>query len=169
MTTIAPSPLSNAAIAEYAKRVAEAHGEYEAPRRLDLMRLVSTLGGRVETSMDILAPEALTVHQAGNFTVHLPPLTSDRRDRFTIAHELGHYFLHYLYPHQDGPMAFGRGSRNRAETQANVFASSLLMPADAFKQAAAQHGNDWWRIGEEFGVSPSAASVRAQVLGLIDR
>lgn len=167
MSTIAPSPLSNSAIAEYAKRVAEAHGEYVQGSRLDVKRLVGALGGRVETSMDIVAPEALTVHEPGNFTVHLPPLTSDRRDRFTIAHELGHYFLHYLHPEEQGRMAFGRGSRNRAETQANIFASSLLMPADAFIEAAGRYGNDWWRVGDEFGVSPSAASVRAQVLGLI--
>lgn len=167
MSFIAPSPLSNSAITEYARRVAQAHGEYEQGNRIDLKRLVNVLGGRVETSMGIVAPEALTVYEPGNFTIHLPPLTSDRRDRFTIAHELGHYFLHYLHPQERGQMAFGRGSRNRAETQANVFASSLLMPADAFRKAIGRYGHDWWQIGDEFGVSPSAASVRAQVLGLL--
>lgn len=164
--TLTPSPLSNAAIAEYAERVAEAHGEYLSGNRVDLERLVGRLGGRIQTSLDILNHEALTVHERGNFTVHLPPLTSDRRDRFTIAHELGHYFLHYLHPGESGPKGFARGSRNRAETQANIFASSLLMPRQQFVEAVDRYGQDWWRIGDEFGVSPSAASVRAQVLGL---
>lgn len=162
-----PSPLSNSAIAEYAERVAEAHGQYEAAGRVDLQALLGRLGGRVQTSMDIAAPEALTVYEHGNFTVHLPPLTSDRRDRFTIAHELGHYFLHYLYPKANGLMSFGRGSQNRAETQANVFASSLLMPAGPFRASVERHGKDWWKVGDEFGVSPKAAEVRANVLRII--
>lgn len=154
------------AIAEYAERVARAHGQYETANRVDLHGLVARLGGRVETSPDITAPEALTVNEEGNFTVHLPPLTSDRRDRFTIAHELGHYFLHYLHAGTAAPMTFGRGSRNRAETQANVFASALLMPEQAFRDSVTRHGKDWWAIGDDFGVSPRAAEVRASVLGI---
>lgn len=93
-------------------------------------------------------------------------MTSNRRDRFTIAHELGHYFLHYLEPEVDGPRTFGRGERNRAETQANIFAAALLMPTEFFRQAHKRFGNDWWTLAEIFGVSPKAAEVRAQVLGL---
>ena len=165
MPTIEASPLSNRAIAEYAERVGEAHNAYSDEGRLALDSLVERLGGRIETSREFIAPEALTVYGKGQFTVHLPPLTSDRRDRFTVAHELGHYFLHYLHAGQAEPMTFGRGARNRAETQANVFASSLLMPAAQFRAAIQRYGADWWRIGDVFGVSPSAAEVRAQVLG----
>lgn len=53
--TLTPSPLSNAAIAEYAERVAEAHGEYVSGNRVDLDRLVGRLGGRIQTSLDIPA------------------------------------------------------------------------------------------------------------------
>lgn len=130
------------------------------------MQLVRELGGRVEESRALVAPEALTVYGPGEFTVHLPLVTSERRDRFTVAHELGHYFLHYLYPRLEGARSFGRGGRDRAETEANVFASSLLMPEVKFREAVARHGRDWWTVADVFGVSPSAASVRAQVLGI---
>ncbi|WPM81138.1 ImmA/IrrE family metallo-endopeptidase [Brucella pseudintermedia] len=50
------------------------------------------------------------------------------RDRFTVAHELGHFFLH-----TDIPMARAAPSDNIAvfrlsEPQANQFAAELLMP-----------------------------------------
>lgn len=165
-TELRPSPLSNSAIAEYAERVARHHKVYGPSGKLDIDRLVKTLGGRVEVSRALFAPEALTVNSPSDFVVHLPPVTSNRRDRFTIAHELGHYFLHYLHEGKEGPAGFGRGQRNRAETQANVFASSLLMPEVEFRAAASRLGNDWWAVADVFGVSPAAAEVRAQVLGL---
>lgn len=160
------SPLSNRSIAEYAERVGKHHQIYSSDGRADLDRLLHALGGRIEVSPSFVADEALTVYEPGNFVVHLPPLTSDRRDRFTVAHELGHYFLHYLYAKRDDHTSFARGSRNRAETQANYFAASLLMPSEPFKAAHSQSGDDWWAIGNLFGVSPRAAEVRAEVLGL---
>lgn len=159
------SPLSNRAISAYAERVGKHHEVY-AEGRADLGKLLNALGGKVDVSDSFFAQEALTVHEPGNFVVHLPPMTSDRRDRFTIAHELGHYFLHYLYPKKGEAMSFGRGARNRAETQANVFAASLLMPADLFCDAHHRLGSDWWALADAFGVSPRAAEVRAQVLGI---
>ncbi|PZO60056.1 MAG: XRE family transcriptional regulator [Leifsonia xyli] len=162
----AASSLSNRAIAEYAERVGVHHNVYSPSGRADVSELVAVLGGRVEESNALVAPEALTVYEPGRFTVHLPLVTSDRRDRFTIAHELGHYFLHYLYPKHESAQVFGRGERNRAETEANVFASSLLMPEQKFRDAVRAYGTDWWKVADVFGVSPSAASVRAQVLGI---
>jgi predicted transcriptional regulator len=158
--------LTNSAVAEYAERVGAHHKIYASSGSADIAQLVAALGGRVETSSALLAPEALTVHERGRFTIHLPALTSDRRDRFTIAHELGHYFLHYLLPGETGEKKFGRGSQNRPETEANIFAASLLMPAQAYQRAFEEHGNDWWQLGEVFGVSPRSAEVRAEVLGL---
>ncbi|MEN0083162.1 MAG: ImmA/IrrE family metallo-endopeptidase [Leifsonia sp.] len=163
---ITASPLSSSAIAEYAERVAEHHQVFGDRNRADLESLVRTLGGRIDVSSSFLAEEALTVRGPRDFTVHLPPMTSNRRDRFTIAHELGHYFLHYLQPGHEDPLLFGRGQRNRAETQANYFAASLLMPAERFRRAFAQCGGDMWELADEFDVSPRAAEVRAQVLGL---
>lgn len=162
----AESRLSNAAIAEYAERVAEHHDIFANRRSADVKGLVRTLGGRVTVAESFSATEALTVFEPGNFIVHLPPMTSDRRDRFTIAHELGHYFLHYLHPGHATPERFGRGARNRAETQANYFAAALLMPSTRFRETFKALEGDVWDVADAFEVSPRAVEVRAQALGL---
>lgn len=150
----------------YAERIGEHHGVFANGTTADLDRLVRNLGGRVDVASSFSAAEALTVYAPGNFVIHLPPMTSDRRDRFTIAHELGHYFLHYLQPDLTGPETFGRGSRSPMETQANYFAAALLMPSERFTQVFRRHRGDSWSVADAFGVSPRAVEVRAQVLGI---
>ncbi|MDO5052103.1 MAG: ImmA/IrrE family metallo-endopeptidase [Pseudoclavibacter sp.] len=161
-----PAKLSSAAVAEYAERVGKHHGIYDDRGRADIEALLERLGGRVEASPSMVAHEALVVEERGRFRVVLPPATSARRDRFTIAHELGHYFLHYLLPKKSGPERFRRGARNRAETQANIFAASLLMPSGPFREAVERHDGDWHAVAAVFDVSPRAAEVRAEVLGI---
>ncbi|MCO7238395.1 ImmA/IrrE family metallo-endopeptidase [Aeromicrobium sp. CnD17-E] len=157
------SNLTNATIANYAERVGQVYEVYDEDGRADLDALLKKLGGTVEYESD---GESLHVDKVGRFTVFIPRFTSQRRDRFTIAHELGHYFLHYVVAKEAASKAFARGGRNRAETEANVFASALLMPANEFRRAFHEFGGDAWALAERFEVSPAAAEVRAQVLGL---
>ncbi len=164
--TINASALSRSAICDYAELVAEKHGIFTGGDYADLDALVKNLGGKIDVATSFVAPEALTVRGERDFTVHLPPVTSHRRDRFTIAHELGHYFLHYLQPRVQGSRSFGRGERNRVETQANYFAGALLMPSERFIRAWKRCDGDAWSVADQFGVSASAAAVRAQSLGL---
>jgi Zn-dependent peptidase ImmA (M78 family) len=159
----AASGLSYTAIREYAEQIGRAHSVYDDQGRMDVLTLVNALGGRVVV---VNTTESLHVDDDGSFVVYVPPTTSSRRDRFTIAHELGHYFLHWLYPRVGRAMSYDRGGRNRMETEANVFASSLLMPEQAFRAAHEQYGGDVWDLASHFDVSPAAADVRCQVLGL---
>ncbi|NMF27969.1 ImmA/IrrE family metallo-endopeptidase [Cellulosimicrobium aquatile] len=158
-----PAGLQNSAIAAYAERVGTNYSIYDSSGQADISALLNALGGRIEYSD---RPEASHVWEKGNFVVFIPNSTSRRRDRFTIAHELGHYFLHYLYPKRSGEMSFGRGGRNRAETEANVFASALLMPDAPFRRAWRELGADEWHVARRFDVSPAAAQVRASILNL---
>lgn len=162
-STTEASNLSTQAIQKYAETVADHYGIHGASGSADLDTLLDKLGGRVKYSD---GPEALHVDGPGNFDVSIPSFTSARRDRFTLAHELGHYFLHYLYPKVEGPKSFARGDRNRAETQANVFASSLLMPEAKYTAAFKKYDGDIMSLAVHFDVSPDAARVRASVLGL---
>ncbi|MFJ9313758.1 ImmA/IrrE family metallo-endopeptidase [Pimelobacter simplex] len=164
-----PSNLSYNAISAYAERVGERHKIY-TDGVADVHRLVRKLGGRVAHSN---GDESLRVRSDSDFTVYVPETTSPRRDRFTIAHELGHYFLHYLLPRRhaeeledEEELRFARGGRNRAETEANVFAASLLMPETEFRKIYRQFDKDAWSTALHFDVSPAAAEVRAQVLAL---
>ena len=62
-------------------------------------------------------------------------------NHFTIAHELGHYFLpdhpDKLFPFGDGKheSQAGFSSNDEWEKQADFFASALLMPSDLFQEA----------------------------------
>lgn len=162
MSEIAASKLSYDSIREYAARVGDQHQVYNNAGRADIDGLVKSLGGTISYGHR----EALVVYAPNEFEISLPELTSARRDRFTTAHELGHYFLHYRLPRLSGRREFGRGKRNTLETQANVFASALLMPEEHFRVAFADCQGDDWKLSRIFDVSPDAAAVRSQVLGL---
>jgi len=158
-----PSALSYGAIRDYAEMVGKHYNIHAGDSPADMAALVRQLGGKIvyaDTS------ESLHVDGRGDFTIFLPESTSVRRDKFTLAHELGHYFLHYVHQEQTDERRFERGSRNTAETQANVFAASLLMPEQEFRSAWSALGGATWQLAERFGVSPAAVTVRCQVLGL---
>lgn len=69
---------------------------------------------------------------------------SDERKRFTIAHELGHLFLHKNAVNYDqgGIMLFRDGHSSEGtdhrEVQANRFAAELLMPEQDIRQDLAK-------------------------------
>jgi len=84
-------------------------------------------------------------------------LNSNRsRERFTLAHELGHYFLRHgryivreLCDESDfskilSPME-DKNAISRLEFQANYFAANLLMPKNNFI-------NDFWKFANEIGL-----------------
>lgn len=50
------------------------------------------------------------------------------RQRFTLAHELGHYALGHASSPRDTPANFSTGVVDKAERLANLFAGDLLMP-----------------------------------------
>lgn len=168
MTVQTPSQLSHSAIRDYAEKVGEHHAIYSEEGRADLERLVENLQMTVKysDSNPSSSIESSEVDDEKRMTIYLPTMTSSRRDRFTIAHEIAHFFLHYLHAGHQGRMSFGRGESNRAETQANVFASSLLMPESQFRSAHRELNGDPDLLAIRFGVSPVAARVRSSVLSL---
>lgn len=101
------------------------------------------------------------------------------RQRFTLAHELGHYLLHSKSSRVfiDASPVFFRDERaaegtDPREIEANRFAAELLMPEallretvrrqpiDAFDERAVQ------RLAARFGVSSQAMTIRLATLGL---
>lgn len=162
------SRLSYSAIATYAEQIARENDVIDEGGAVDVYALLKKLGGEIVVDDRV---ESLEVREPGDFTVFIPTHTSRLRDRFTIAHELGHYFLHYRAPerHRVGERksTFTRLGRNVSETQANVFASNLLMPAEKFKATFERFGRDMAAVAQHFGVSVPAAKVRAEYLGLV--
>lgn len=141
----------------------------------DIHKLVETIGGSVE-AQDTLTedPEksgSLYVESADSFKIIVPAHTSLLRDRFTIAHELGHFVVHYLWKRKNGGLnadtmvALRKGS-DRVEWEANWFAAAFLMPAGPFAKALEEANNSLSEVAVKFGVSTSAAEIRAKQLGL---
>jgi hypothetical protein len=72
--------------------------------------------------------------------------SSEGFKRFTVAHELGHYFMDghplHLFPSGQGVHQSESGfiSKDAYEREADAFAASLLMPKHLFKDAIAKAG-----------------------------
>ena len=108
-------------------------------------------------------PESLVVDADGVCEFFLPRHTSPARDRFTVAHELGHLFLH----HREGMgvARYNRSGTDLAEVEANWFAAAFLMPEGPFLEDV-RLGTPIATIARSFRVSVAAADVRAKSLGI---
>lgn len=70
-----------------------------------------------------------------------------QRQRFTVAHELGHYFLHRELRNTFVDETFARsGNTNQIEREANAFAAALLMPKKLIFEAI--QNKNWENIDD---------------------
>ena len=102
------------------------------------------------------------------------------RQRFTVAHELGHYLLHPhgrdLYVDKDFVVHFRDSNSSKGfdsqEVEANHFAAELLMPNDRVVREFVENQFDiddeaaLRRLAAAFDVSPIAMAIRLTTLGL---
>lgn len=90
------------------------------------------------------------------------------RQRFTIAHEIGHHVHGDLDAPRDTTEQFRARSRDPREIAANRFAAALLMPAALVKHLVLeQHVYDLHRLAKTFGVSTAAMEFRLKAVGLL--
>jgi hypothetical protein len=154
-----------------------ATGRLTLPIDLDLVRqlLPDTPLGRGNT---IKAPADLTWNASEGALVRNPdkleewgifvnPKARPERQRFTIAHELGHFVLHrasqasFLCDKES--VYAGIDGLKQIEREADDFASNLLMPGDMLRDRITGKRIDFHLIGElahEFGVSLESMSIR---------
>ena len=108
---------------------------------------------------------SLIIYPDRSFKIQLSPTTSPLRDNFTIAHELGHFFLHYNYNEPpDEEVIFTRYGSGPFEWQANRFAAAFFMPADEFRSARKQFRDNIFLIASHFEVSQIAAEKRMEYI-----
>ena len=172
MSTITtPANLNNEAIEAIAEAARRAFNFESADK---IKSVVKSIGGSFKYDWNGTSDGALDVRALGDFTIELSPFTSDLRDVFTIAHELGHYVLHYpLSPEKTNGDVFHAKREpasdpcgQRAEIEANRFAAAFLMPADDFRQQWNERGRNAAEVALHYGVSKSAAETRAKSLRL---
>jgi len=152
--------------------------EYDDPRAHELReRYTATFGGDelpvpVESIAEDLLGLAVEVREMDESGMLLPAerrilvnaAEPEPRQRFTIAHELGHWICQCLEgtvkPVYCRAEEIGVDQEARAlEREANIFAANLVMPEAHVREA---HGEN------RFGVSDEAHVWRLYNLGLVD-
>jgi predicted transcriptional regulator len=129
--------------------------------------LVERLQGVITYANDPLQLEdgSLFVYGPSDFLIRVSTFTGPERDRFTIAHELGHYVVHSKLG-KIAPMRAERFGSERVEWEANWFAAAFLMPQEDFRATCAKYANDPNLVAARYLVSPKAASIRMEALNI---
>ncbi|WP_295214685.1 ImmA/IrrE family metallo-endopeptidase [uncultured Brevundimonas sp.] len=171
-TQAEPSWLTKPQVHEIGESIAK---ELDYKPGQDLTDIVEKAGGtiRIQSTLgdDPEHTGSLYVDDLDDFKIIVPSHTSLLRDRFTVAHELGHYYLHYVWPREIGKdipkkiVALRKGS-NRIEWEANWFAAAFLMPAKKFRKSFEESKGNTVLLANQFHVSQRAIEVRSQDLAL---
>ena len=117
------------------------------------------------------------------FIIYKSGELSNYRENFTIAHELGHIFLHFSNKHKfftdelnsklDNKQIAARGLKKelyhnfQLEREANNFAAELLMPKDEIIRLFDEFYYDIYKFANFMEVSYQAMEIRLKNLGLI--
>jgi hypothetical protein len=126
-------------LSDYAEDVWRCHGS-DCPVQVEDIVKQLKLGPSYGDFGD--AFDGLLEHRGGRFHIFCN-ITGDLypehpRVRFTLGHELGHYFIdEHRIPLANGlpphPSFIDNPENNPAEDEANAFSAGLLMPTDAFR------------------------------------
>ncbi len=107
------------------------------------------------------------VPESDNWELLINKKHHPNRQRYTIAHEIGHYLLHRHLQVEFQDRIFFRGAeRSKEELQANSFASEVLIPESDFRQMVSEGKNKVDELAKTFGVSTLALRIRAKNLGM---
>lgn len=132
-----------------------------------LVSLARSLGAVVEFVHDL--PEDVSgmvvQEKGGNPAIFIDAGDPPTRQRFTLAHEIGHLIERQVYA-EDDEYSFvdyrKSGKRSLQEFFANEFAGSLLMPEKEFRSAIDEVGPVLTAL--KFGVSVPAVNERKRRL-----
>ena len=155
---------SSADIRRQVVRLLQSAGVSREP--VSLRDVVSALNLEVvQTTGEPFLGEAALQPLGDGHAIVVRGASNERRRRFTIAHEVGHFVLH------PGRLAPERGGAVNAawqlqEREADQFAAELLMPEDLVREAVHQHGGDVSRLADRFEVSRPAMQARLRWLGI---
>ena len=97
-----------------------------------------------------------------------------KRQRFTLAHELGHYLNGHQYFDEGGKMLEEMefdftNPLHKQEKEANLFASELLIPKDFLIKDIDQIGLNIDKLTEKYEVSEQAMWIRLTTLRLAEK
>lgn len=134
----------------------------------NLTRVGERLAGVLEGN-----PDCPVIH----FEQYDPPV----RQRFSIAHELGHYYLHAKPNASNAAIVYQRcvqrrvdseaplddAEANDIEAEADAFAGAFLLPTDEVRADLAHFGTCIAFLAERYGVSEATVRRRLKTLELV--
>lgn len=157
-------------IAELAEFIADEHWTDDG---IEPLQIAKAKGISVSFNDYRDAFDGLLEHRAGRFHIYGNLNRLDRPDspraRFTLGHELGHYFIDdHRHALEGGHVPSHKSrcdyeSKNPVEREADNFASNLLLPERRFKKAAARMCPGLGGIlalAEQFRTSITSTAVR---------
>lgn len=158
-------------VAERALNVFHAGGLYSYP--IDPVTIARSLGINVYTGdyENNVSGMIARMEHHGDINMFINRRDAAVRQRFTTAHELGHYFAILQDPtYDEGPFIHKRDELSACGTDvdeifANQFAAALLMPAREVKELHAI-GMDEFDLASRFHVSHSSMAHRLKNLAL---
>lgn len=104
----------------------------------------------------------------GQPVIYFNPAEVPTRQRFTIAHELGHHAMAHGPRPRDGAAAFNLMNYDPIEASANRFAAELLMPEATVRlMASNKNYASVQSLASAFNVSEVAMKYRLKNLGII--
>lgn len=147
---------------------------------VDIDVVIENMGGTLveDPNLDSFADGKIRKVSERGFEIVIPPHQSPQRRKFTIAHELGHLFLHMgymtnikIWEEQDN-YVFYRNGNSKMERQANEFAAAFLMPKEEYEEIMNKCSDGKMvhtsEIAKYFDVSVDTASNRGKWLGLLE-
>ena len=146
----------------------------------NLNEIIKKLGGTIIFNSFCDSKSKVIKTSSNNFEIQLNNIFNSADISFFIAHELGHLFLHMKYLinptfWESIPNGFSHDYNNNLpyailENEADLFASSFLMPKDEFiKIVYKTSDNSYYypsQIAEYFNVTIQLAKFRGKNLGL---
>jgi hypothetical protein len=149
-----------------ARDVLNAAGIKETP--VDLERVLAYLRLHHERPWHLSTDvwDALTRPTRGRTRLKRQERAPTARERWRLAHEIGHHVLH-----GGEPVRTVQWEKNELELEADVFAAELLMPAGALEKAVkGMEGHiDIEEAARAFRVGRQEMEKRLRQLGLLDR
>ncbi|MGX2088593.1 ImmA/IrrE family metallo-endopeptidase [Xanthomonas axonopodis] len=132
------------------------------PLPVDPFEIASKVGLTVVPFMD-----ASGWYKPSEKRIYFNPSEPFVRQRFTVAHELGHHFLAHGDRPRDTSTSFGL-SADYVEVAANRFAAELLMPIGSVQMLVVDHNiTNISTLAQHFDVSEMAMMYRLKNLGYL--
>ena len=162
-------PRTTATIREEATELLEKHGVSKPP--VPVEQIAESLGARVRFSPHEGELAGMLMRGNGQTVIGVNSLHHVNRQRFTIAHEIGHLLLHKGEVHIDRSFRVHRRDAvssmaiDPEEIEANRFAAELLMPFDMIANDLAElidveDEDEIKRLADKYQVSVQAMTHR---------